>query len=305
MSSDPKKPSESEIDATTLGFADLDFFVSDRLAPILQDFSFFHTLPKKQAAFVAAEVLEAFLWIHFGVQLDYFPLPAARRVVYEFFPSFLGAHEIISKAAFFETAFGSPLRNIWDSEFTGNLALFSTGQLWEESELPEEGADIFRKSFTYANEFVKDEEVRPFIQGIVLAGDMEWRQAVEKNEIVTDVEKVEGDREFSANAHWATPGVIGTVEYLRTSAQVNIPWEEEGTTSKSLVALRQRLREIQLWRLNFAHRQYRDRFQLAAEKIATQVSDDGAIYKRYTEEIYRLILDWGAPRRQMSAGSAA
>jgi hypothetical protein len=305
MSSDPKKPSEPQIDAATLGLADLDFFIADRLSPILQDFSFFDKLAKKQATFVAAELLESFLWIHLGVQLNYFPLGAARRVMYEFFPPFLRAHQMMSKAAVFETAFGSPLRNIWDSEFSGNLALFSTGRLWEESKVPEEGAELFRKCYTYANEFVQNEETRPFVQGIVLAQDTEWRQAVDKNKLVPDVETVEGDREFSSAAHWATPGVIGTVEYLRTSAQVNIPWEEQGTPSKSLVALRQRLREIQQWRLNFANRGYRDRFQLAAERVAKQVSNEEKINKRYLDEIYQLMLDWGAPLRHMTAESSA
>jgi len=65
------------------------------------------------------------------------------------------------------------------------------------------------------------------------------------------------------------------------------------------------LREIQQWRLNFANRGYRDRFQLAAEKVAKQVSNEEKINKRYLDEIYQLMLDWGAPLKHMTAESSA
>jgi hypothetical protein len=83
-------------------------------------------------------------------------------------------------------------------------------------------------------------------------------------------------------------------------AQLNIPWEE-GTSDKNVVALRQRLKEIQQWRLNFANKAYRERFLLAAETVARQVSREN--YKTYVDQIYALMIDWGAPPREMSVGA--
>jgi hypothetical protein len=314
MSSKPKNP---EIDTTTLGLADLDFFINDRVVPIVNDFDVFEKLAKKQAIFVLAELLEAFSWIHLGTQMGHFPLGPARRAIYEFFPPILKAHQLISKMPFFETAFGSPLRNIWDRELSGNLGLFGTGRLWEEdSAVPNGGASIFRNAYVYANEFVRDEETRPFAQGLTLAQDEEWQKAISKNMPVSDVEAVKvsgephgdedgGGREFSGDAHWATAGVLSTVDYLRTVSQASM--SDEMIPEKNIVALRQRIREIQQWRLNFADKSFRDRFQLAAETVAKQVKAADGVdrTKTFVDEVYQLMIDWGAPLKHMTAGNSA
>jgi hypothetical protein len=238
------------------------------------------------------------LWIHLGVQLDYFPVGPSRRVIYEFFPMILKAYEVFSKTVYFETAFVAPLRAIWESELSGNLALFATGQLWEEANVPSEGAAAFRTAYLYANEFVQDLETRPFVQGITFSKEQEWESAIKNNKPLAEVKKNEASAKFSGENHWATPSVFSTVDYLRTTAQIRLSPEND---TKTFVDLRQRLREIQQWRLNFLDRSYRDRFRLAAKAVAEKVTRDEKIVGVFLNEIYELTVLWGAPRRDMAA----
>jgi hypothetical protein len=65
--------------------------------------------------YVNAELLEAFLWLHVGVKIEYFPLHSARRLMYEYFPLFLKALEEVNDSPFFETWFTPDLRNPYGS----------------------------------------------------------------------------------------------------------------------------------------------------------------------------------------------
>src|ERR1700722_2350305 len=61
---------QSQIEPRILGPANLNFFLNDRLLPILQEFEAIGSYPEKQSNFVRAELLESFLWLHLGVQIE-------------------------------------------------------------------------------------------------------------------------------------------------------------------------------------------------------------------------------------------
>jgi hypothetical protein len=304
MSSESKNPTDaqSQIESQILGPANLNFFLNDRLLPVLQEIIAIESYPKNRSNFVRAELLECFLWLHLGVQIGYFPLPLSRRAVYEYFPVILKAYEIISDTPFFQTAYTPPLRTIWESEFSGKQDLFASVRLWKEA-APSETISSFQSSSIFANEFVQDLETRPFIQAITLSTDVEWEQAVKGNRLLTDVEHNEAGEDLPGSAHWTGPGVLSTIDYLRTMRQVNLA-ERARNSTQEFAAFRQRLREIQQWRLNFANLTYRLRFQSAAQMVAKQFkSMEQPQVEQFLNEIYDLMTDWGAPLKHQTASA--
>jgi hypothetical protein len=318
MPSDPQDTEKSEIEVPIQQTGDLDFFIGDRIVPVVRELTGDDSsgLPEKQFHFVSAELLEAFSWIHLGAQIGFFPLGPARRVVYEFFPQIFKAYIRLSVLPSFDTLFNSSLRAIWDSEFSGRLALFTTGTLWAEGNLlsPSEGLE-FRNASLYATELVRDTDSRPFLQALVFAGKDEWQKAIIKNTPINGVEVFGRDvkapeSQFSEKAHWATAGVLSTTDYLKTIAKLR-DWYASGSDS-NILALRQRIRDIQQWRLNFGDKGFRDRFEIAARSVARQVkgherflgADEHEISKRYVEEIYPLMIFWGAPPVELAASGA-
>lgn len=303
MSSESENPNDaqSQIEPRILGPANLNFFLNDRLVPILQEISAIESYPQMQSNFVRAELLECFLWLHLGVQIGYFPLSPSRRAVYEYFPMILKAYEVILETPFFETAFTPPLRTIWESEFSGQQDLFASGRLWKEA-APSEATSSFQSSSIFANEFVQDLGTRPFIQAITLSTDVEWEQALKDNKPLADVERNETSYDLPDSAHWTGPGVLSTIDYLRTVRQFDLAGQARSSTHE-FAAFRQRLREIQRWRLNFANPTYRFRFQSAARIIAKQFKIEQSQVEQFLNETYDLMTDWGAPLKHQAAGA--
>jgi hypothetical protein len=296
MPAESQNPNDtpSQIEPRILGPANLNFFLNDRLSPIIEEFTAIGSYPQKRSNFIRAELLEWFLWLHLGVQIGYFPLPLSRRAVYEYFPMILDAYDVISETPFFQTAYTPPLRTIWESEFSGRQDLFASARVWKEA-APSEASSFFQTSSVLASEFVQDLETRPFIQAITLSTDAEWEQALKDNKSLDDVEQNESTDNFPDNAHWTTPGVLSTIDYLRTVRQFNLD-EWERISSQEFASFRQRLREIQQWRLNFANLPYRLRFQAAAQTVVKQFKlIEQPQVEQFNNEIYDLLTDWGAP----------
>jgi hypothetical protein len=252
------------------------------------------------------------LWIHLGVQIDYFPLPLARRAIYEYFPAFLKAYDSTASGPYFDTWFTPPARAIWDSEFTGRQELFSSGRTWDPRTTPPETASIFQNSLILANGFAQNEEARPLVQTIVVSKDSDWEEAVEKNRPIADFEQSGGEEnEAPLQLHWAYPGYFTEVDYLRATRQINAEIQQtfQETTHEFEDYLR-RLKEIQQWRLNFGDAKYRGRFiqigRMAAETFVQYApteerGDSQSVVKKFLAEVYDLMTDWGAPR-VMAAG---
>ena len=143
--------------------ANLAFFMRERVAPLLRHIESTKTWTSPQASFVRAELLESFLWLHHGVSIEYFALPLARRVTYEFFPLFLKAYESLRSESHFETWFTSPLRAIFQSEFTGNQELFSSGRIWKRSKTALGVDAVFQAFLILANDLVQNPRARPLM----------------------------------------------------------------------------------------------------------------------------------------------
>ena len=98
------------------------------------------------------------------------------------------------------------------------------------------------------------------------------------------------------------------MDYVRTLRQLKFATQERNNTQE-FASFRQRLTEIQQWRLNFANETYRARFQSAAQAVAQHVSKQQSIepwmLELFAGEIYDLMTDLGAPPKQMTAGGSA
>ena len=305
----------TQIDRASLGGTNLIFFLNDRLRPVLEQIEATDFPSDSRTHFFEAELLESFMWIHLGVQLGYFPLPLARRAVYEYFPAFLKAYESTASGPFFDTWFAPPVRAVWESEFTGRQELFSSGRTWDDETTPEETVPIFQSSLIVSNGFAQNEEARPLVQTIVLSKDSDWEEAVQKNHAIAGFEQSRGERnDAPLHLHWAFPGYFAEVDYLRATRQINaeIHHTFQKTTHEFEDYLR-RLKEIQQWRLNFGDATYRGRFirigQMAAETFVKYVPTDElggsqSVVKKFLAEVYDLMTDWGAPRAMAAGGGA-
>lgn len=305
----------TQIERERLGGANLIFFLNDRLRPVLEQIEATDSSPDIRGNFLEAELLESFLWLHLGVQIDYFPLPLARRAIYEYFPAFLRAYDSTATGPSFETWFTSPVRAIWESEFTGRQELFSSGRTWDQA-APPETASIFQTFLITANGFAQNVEARPLVQAIVISKDSEWEEAVDKNHPIAALERGEPENdEALVKTHWAYPGYFAEVDYLRASRQLNAGIHQtlEETTHEFEDYLR-RLKEIQQWRLNFVDAKYRGRFtqigRMAADNFVQyapteELGDSQSVVRKFLAEVYDLMTDWGAPRAMAAGGGGA
>ena len=158
----PHSQNESEAVAF-LKEANLAYFFHDRLSPVVKEMREMNSFSERRANFVCAELLESFLWVHLGLRVNYFPLELSRRLVYEHLHLFLQAYEKILAARLMESWFTSPLRSIWEGEFTGRQELFSFGQRWDDSGISQELASAFQSLFILANGFAQSSKARePF-----------------------------------------------------------------------------------------------------------------------------------------------
>src|SRR5713226_3089434 len=105
--------------------ANFAYFFHDRLSPVVKEMRSVDSFSERRASFVSAELLETYLWMHLGLRVNYFPLELSRRSAYEHMHFFLWAYERILAARLMESWFTSPLRAVWESEFSGRQELFS------------------------------------------------------------------------------------------------------------------------------------------------------------------------------------
>src|SRR5229473_4465481 len=170
-------PPQSQNESESLAFlkeANLAYFFHDRLSPVVEEIRGIDSFSERRANFVSAELLEVFLWMHLGLRVNYFPLEISRRLTYEHMHFFLPAYERILAARLMESWFTSPLRAIWESEFSGRQELFSFGQRWEDSGISQGLASAFQSLLILANGFAQDSKAREFLLTMVLATDSEW-----------------------------------------------------------------------------------------------------------------------------------
>lgn len=158
--------------------ANLAYFFHDRLSPELDEMAMVESFSEKRANFVCAELLEAFLWLHLGLRVNYFPIELSRRLIYEHMHFFLRAYERILAERLMESWFTPPLRSIWESEFSGRQGLFSSGQRWDDSGISQVLASAFQSLFMLANGFAQSSKSRELLLAMAVATDSEWDSAM-------------------------------------------------------------------------------------------------------------------------------
>jgi len=271
------------------------------------------SLSERRANFVSAELLEAFLWMHLGLRVNYFPRELSRRLTYEHMHFFLGAHERILAARLIESWFTPPLRAIWESEFSGRQELFSFGHTWEDgSGVSQRLASVFQSLFVLANGFAQDSKARELLLTMAVATDSEWEVAIRNNKPLEPLERTGSVVGLEPlQLHWTHPGFFEVLDYMRAFRRV------EGDATQTLGSSRPAnafpdaqqyvylLREAQQWRLNFGYTAYRARFlqvaRLAAETF-TNLGESEKVYEargageEFIKELYPLMTDWGAPQ---------
>lgn len=298
-SPDPVSPSA---DQRSVGEANLAFFMRDRVAHVLNRIKSAETLTPPQGSFISAELLESFLWLHHGVSIEYFPLPLSRRVLYEYLPLFLKAYESLRLESYFETWFTLPLRALFESEFTGNRELFSSGRIWESSNTPSGTDELFQLSLVLANSLVQNPEARPLMEAVATTGEPAWQDAILKS-----VAESEQSNLNDQSSLWTHSGFFAVLEFMRTFRVLKLDLEQRNLDEDQQYFLRL-LRETQQWRLNVGYPEYRVRFlqicRAAAETYVKRLAIEGSSWTAiadFVRSFQELMTDWGAPL-SMGAG---
>jgi len=276
------------------------FFLNDRLGVVLDRLKQQGSDGETEGFFAEAELLEAFLWLHLGVHVGYFSTQSSRRAVYEYFPFFLSAYDAVFEARLLETRFASPLRAIFESEFSGKQELFSSAPIWIDSSAPEFVVDSFQDNLVVANEFGRGLESHAFLRAIVVSSEEAWAARVKQRLLSAAVDKAEP---------WFLAGYFEVVQYLKwTRDFFNRARLDEKAQTRLFGDFVRRVKEIQQWKLNFGNTQYRDRFdgigRVAARAVVAEVTDTDQELTviRFLKEVEALTNEWGAPK-QMAAGS--
>ncbi|SRR6266700_156752 len=308
-------PPHSQKESEALAFlkeANLAYFFHDRLSPVMKEMTGIDSLSEKRANYVCAELLEAFLWVHLGLRVNYFPIELSRRLTYEHMHFFLRAYERILAARLMESWFGSPFRSIWESEFSGRQELFSFGQRWDDSGISQGLASAFQSLFTLANGFAQNSKARELLLTMGAATDSEWDGAIKNNRPLEPLERMDSPAGPSGQQlHWSHSGFFEVLDYMRAfrRADADVRQMLEGSRPVNIFPEGQQyvdlLREAQQWRLNFGYTLYRGRFlmvaRLAAETLMNLAENEKGYEaqragEEFIKELYPLMTDWGAPQ---------
>ncbi len=288
-----------------IGEANLAFFMRDRFEEVLKHVKPVEKLSSAEWDFVGGELLESFLWLHHGVQVEYFPLGITRRVIYEFFPLFLKAHESVRSGRHYETWFTQPLRAIFESEFSGNWALFSSpGKIWPSREslappvtLVPSGTDaLFQSLLVLANGLTQNSDARLLLQAVTTADESGWKKTLSDKRPPSELEESFPNDEDS---HWTSPGFFVVLQYMQAFRIMKLDLQDHYPDENQQDFIRL-LKETQQWRLNFGYPDFRDRFiqiaRMAAETYVQQLEGAASTaLAGFLKEFRELMTDWGAP----------
>lgn len=273
------------------------FYFADRLSGIINAPLF--GVPVTKPHYMNAELLEAYSWLHFGVDIGYFSPHFARRFFYEFAPSFLKAFaEAKENQETFDLWFPSNLRTMWEAEFLGRTPLFSFARVWNQGEAPEKLQCAFQSIFALSNECASNPEANLLVYSILQATDVQWSEAVAKNRPYVNIQAETGIN--LPDMHWAHAGVLSLVEYMHAFRQLKSDVQESLKELKlDSQTYFDRFRQIQQWRLNFGSYRYRMRFLEVALKAATALMPESP-QQSFATALDALLTDWGAPKAQAS-----
>jgi hypothetical protein len=283
--------------------ANLSFFINDRLFPLTARVARGYRPSNVLVSLPQAELLEAFVWLHSGVKIGYFQDVLSRRVFYEYSHMFLHAHEAVLESKVIETWFPSPIRNIWESEFSGRQQLFSSGQRWTDSAGSENFISAFQMLLLLSNGFAEDRKARSFVYAMTSSNDEDWEHV--KTKKILNTSALEGVSESEVELYPVSDGFLAVMEYMRAvrHAVVDIRDRLPSGEVSAISLFVDLLKEAQLWRLNFGYTGPRLRFlqvaRLVADEFVNLDQQDvsrSTLVEAFLKEIEQLMRDWGAPQ---------
>src|SRR5437016_8962416 len=284
-------PQVASSSTQTFNEARLVFFLNSHLFPILSEGKLVGRSQRTTEGFAHPQLLETFLWLHHGVETEYFPIESSRRVMYEYFPLFLLAYESPLVKQNIETWFSPGIRAIFTSEFSGKSNLFSYGEILKRSEKTVELQSIFESFLLLASSFNQAEKTHPLIEPLVMFDRKAWSQII-----------LHSPDKASPSSHhegWLSDGLLDVIRYLQAYRLASSD-AYSSAPSATLQDYLRLLKETQQWKLNFGYPTYRERFldvaQIAAATIKPSSTVDSQFLERsFLDSIYDLITDWGAP----------
>jgi len=294
--------------------SNLIFFLRDRWQFVCQDAAASEKNIFLSQEYLSCAVLESFFWLDLGVQTTYFPKPEARRVTYEYFPQFLKAYEHIQEKLLIQK-FSPPLQRILDSEFSGRTELFSLTE--GVNNLPEETLIPLQAVLLLGNGFARDRDTQTITDSLVFKSTPEWNDVMREFKEVNEKAKP-GSKRFVQARDAMSSTVLKIVQYMECFRDLLLDFDKATNVSESrrtadTATLKQRIKEIQAWQLDFRERLVFDRFleflQLALELWGHGAKDGPIEHRtRITPAIVRavriLMTDWGAPPLALEVGAS-
>lgn len=243
-------------------------------------------------ALTRAELIEAFLWLHLGVELGAFPEEASRDVfsVYlvPFFESLLSpdgslreemrsgkiyvAHSTESEALTLPLPYYAKI--LVEKAMRGEEVhdLFLTQRAGFEN--PESLSGVFQTLLILYSRFAAKKAVRQFTYEISFAGQNDWERDWRPECEADEVREADRSGEGSASA-LTLAGYFSFWDHAAKFEEAFETVEERESVSRSdLFRLRTRTMEIQSWRINLSGRNTSGRFDQVQKRVIKAIKED-------------------------------
>ena len=254
--------------------------------------------------------VESFLWLHIGVQAKYFPRSASRRIAYEYFPTFLSAYEYILRQKL-DQKLSPPLRYILESEFSGRVGLFSS-QIKDMDMIDDTVIAPFQDCLILANDFTADVSVETLVDSMTFKKLGNCQEDIA--ELLAISRLAHDDPRFVRVSSALPTTILTIVEYMEAFHQLLINFDTivPGSYSQqktAAVLVKERVRDIQRWRLNFEEPFVLDRFEEVVKLALTFLmtsANRGTILEdseTFLTRVRALMVDWGAPPFSLRANA--
>lgn len=243
-------------------------------------------------------MLEAFLWLHTGVQCEYFRPDNARRLTYEYFPSLLKAHERTLTTKL-DQRFSPPLQAILESQFSGRTRLFAADSGKQPSSLE---FGLFQRALILADGFCQDSSAQALVDSLAFNGLQEWNRDVDDLRTFATRNKI--DRaEMPEKVELLISGFTNIIRYMETfHVFLQEPLFEGEKNSERLPALKQRIKELQRWRLDFGDDDRVEAFTRMLQAIV-DLPQKELPASILLGQVRELMIDWGAPPMTKEVGA--
>ncbi len=238
--------------------ASLVFFVRDRWQADVYAISAQKKDLREAADYNALAFLETFLWLHLGVQVDYFSKDLSRQLVREHFKLLDAAYERAVAGKHHER-FALPLQQILRAELSRRRDVST----WFEQPLksPRNLASAFQTALLLCNGFAQDPDAYALVQALVFADSTKWDAVVKLTQSTAPLPRAptasEGDVAEPLKEQILT-GFFRAVEHMEAYHEMVADFDRASLSEMPF--LKERTRDLQHWRLDFRNKIVEERF---------------------------------------------